>query len=267
MKSLRIRIRRLAATAVIGAAAGMTLGFLPAARAAVVLVVNVDTGDLQLVGQPGDTLSSYVIKTSSGAQSFLSSDPSNPNHSWEEDRFGGTPVGAATEIIAGSTVTISTSIAAGNGTWHNMGTSSSSSATTLANGQKVIAQLGEMCAVWGEMDGAGDIRTPVIYDFTTEPTTIDLGDHFIPGSATDLLLGYGTYPGLMNTQLFSGSTFNPNSQSADFTGSSYVNTAYYGQKFSGPGVLGTVEYTPEPASIGLLALGGTLALLRRRRIA
>ncbi len=124
-----------------------------------------------------------------------------------------------------------------------------------------------MCAVWGVMHGAGDIRTPVIYYFSKEPLIIDLGIHYIPGTPTDLLFAYGTIPGFMNTgsALFNGATFTDTQQITDFTGSSYVNTAYSGQTFTASGVLRGVQYVPEPASFGLLGMACVSLLSRRYR--
>jgi len=259
MWTFRRRFRSLAATTTVLAGIGAFLGFQPAAQAAVTLDINTVTGDLQLIGQPGDTLSGYEILTSGNENSFIYASPANANNTWDTDRFGGTPVSAPYDTISGSTFQVAASMAAGNGTWHSMGTNTW---TTLGSGQQVTNQLGEMCAVRGIADGVGDIRTPVIYNFSTEPAIIDLGDHFIPGSATDILFAYDTQPGFMNTALFSGTTFNSAVQnySCNVSGS-----PYYGEQFSGPGVLGAVQATPEPASVGLLALGGITLLARRRR--
>jgi hypothetical protein len=215
-------------------------------HANIVLDVNTSTGDLELVGAPGDTLASYVIYSASNT-------PSLNYTGWNSDRFG------------------ATSVAAGYGTWMSMGTKSP------AAGQTTTYQLGEMCAVWAGYNAGGnpDAQTSVLYAFDATHTTIDLGKHFIVGNPTDLVFGYGTTPGFYN-----GSDVPPaGTDGWIFDGLSHtytVNVAgsyYNGEQFTSSGVTGQVVYAdspvPEPLTMfaigtGIAGLGGYIS---RRRVA
>ena len=148
-------------------------GWAVPARATIVLEVDVESGDLKLVGQPG-TRPSYTIYSASGADSLLYTN-------WNADRLGGTPVGAITP----------TSVALGYGMWHSMGT------VTPPAGQTATSQLGEMSAVYAgyATGGSPNAQTSKSFTFTAGDTVIDLGDHFIAGSLDDLVFGYGPTPG------------------------------------------------------------------------
>jgi hypothetical protein len=209
-------------------------GWAVPARAAIVLDVNVQTGDLELVGQPGDTFSSYTIYSAGGADSLLYTN-------WNADRLGGTPAGASTP----------TSVALGYGMWHSMGT------VTPPAGQATTTQLGEMSAVYAGYNtgGAPNADTSKSFTFTAGDTVIDLGDQFVAGSPDDLVFGYGPTPGFMNTWIFDGTV---HTYTITTTGS-----YYQGDTFSAEGVIGSVDYVPEPGTAALLAL--PLLLVRAAR--
>jgi hypothetical protein len=217
----------------------LLLGWAAPARATIVLEVDVESGDLKLAGQPGDTFSSYTIYSASHADSLLYTN-------WSADRFGGTPAGAATP----------TSVALGYGMWHAMGT------VSPPGGQATTYQLGEMSAVYAGYNtgGSSNANTSKSFTFTAGDSVIDLGDHFVPGSLDDLVFGYGPTPGFMNGWIFDGTT---HTYTITTTGSYYK-----GETFSAEGVVSSVEYVPEPGTAALLGLSLLLlpAAVRRRRI-
>ena len=208
-------------------------GWAAPASATIVLEVDVESGDLRLAGQPGDTFSSYTIYSASGADSLLYTN-------WNADRFGGTPVGASTP----------TSVTLGYGMWHPMGT------VTPPAGQATTTQLGEMSAVYAgyaNPDGTPDADTSRSFTFTAGDTVIDLGDHFVPGSVDDLVFGYGPTPGFMNGWIFDGTTHTYTISTA--------GSYYQGDTFSAEGVVSSVDYVPEPGTAALLASPLLLLLL------
>jgi hypothetical protein len=240
-KDYGIRLRAAAMAATV-----MLLVATAEVRANITLDVDASTGDLQLVGAPGDTLASYVIYSASNAQSL--------NYTgWNSDRFG------------------ATSVANGFGTWMSMGTKSP------ATGQTTTYQLGEMCAVWAGYNTGGNPnpQTSVLYTFDATHTVINLGNHFLVGNAEDLVFGYGTTPGFYN-----GSDVPPaGTDGWIFDGLSHtytVNVAgsyYNGEQFTSSGVTGQVVYAdqPVPEPLTLLAVGmgiaGLVGYIRRRRLA
>jgi hypothetical protein len=217
-------------------AGALLIGHAAPAQATIVLQVDVGSGDLTLIGQPGDTFSSYIIMSASGADTLLYT-------GWNADRFGGTPAGA----------TQPTSVTDGYGMWHAMGT------VIPPAGQTTTNQLGEMSAVYAgyATNGQPNALTSKSFTFTTTDTEIDLGDHFVPGSLEDLEFGYGPTPGFMNDMIFGGMV---QTYTITTAGSYYQNDT-----FSAAGVIGAVEYVPEPGSIALLATSLLLLLAARGR--
>jgi hypothetical protein len=211
-------------------------GWAAPARAAVVLVVDVESGDLKLVGQAGDTISSYTIYSASGADSLIYTN-------WNADRFGGTPAGATTP----------TSVAEGYGMWHSMGT------VTPPAGQPTTTQLGEMSAVYAGYNtgGSPNTQTSKSFTFTSGDTVIDLGDHFVSNGVDDLVFGYGPTPGFMNGWIFDGTT---HTYTINTTGS-----YYQGDTYTSAGVVSSVDYVPEPGTAALLASPLLLMLAAPRR--
>jgi hypothetical protein len=135
-------------------------------------------------------------------------------------------------------------------------------------GQTTTDQLGEMCAVWAGFNTAGgpNAQTSRIFTFDAAHPVIDLGNHFLVGSALNLVFGYGTTPGFYN-----GSDVPPAGTDGwlfdGLTHTYTVNVAgsyYNGLTYASSGVTGQVAYTPEPVSVALMGLGGLLALRRRR---
>nr|WP_294553625.1 hypothetical protein [uncultured Rhodopila sp.] len=207
-------------------------GWAAPARATIVLEVDVESGDLKLVGQAGDTFSSYTIYSASNDDSLLYTN-------WNADRFGGTPVGGSSP----------TSVALGYGMWHSMGT------VTPPTGQATTTQLGEMSAVYAgyATNGSPNANTSKSFAFTAGGTVIDLGDHFVPGSPNDLVFGYGPTPGFMNGWIFDGTTHSYTIATA--------GSYYQGETFSAEGVVSSVDYVPEPGTAALLASPLLLLLL------
>jgi len=257
----------LTTTSMLTTASAAMLGFQPAAQAAIVLDVNTNTGDLQLVGQPGDALSCYIITTADGANAFITQTPGNANY-WANNSF--------TAQCAANTYAL------GWGEWMTMGTLGNATTwPTLSNGDKGTSQLGEMCAVKATSGKASsDPMDSKVFVFSDQDSAIDLGNEYYLGSGvpvSDILFGYSWQPGFMDSN---DSDFWTNqaglwvagasATQATWSGSSNPLGNYYvgaGNSWPEQGLYSdaAVDAVPEPASLGLLTLGGTALLARRRQ--